>query len=287
MRALPRCAKRRRRRRPSSPRPSSGRRRRATRWTTSRNGSPARRGPSPGRTGSFRRLPGRWRGPNPKCTPSRRSVRARSGGWSGQRPWRSGRRGKAWDWFPWRRAGGGCGTSRTRGPLRGRRGRMGALASRSERQAREAERQRPRAERKEGPSRFSGVPGGLVAPVRGKVVGPFGTYRDPVFHVDVENHGAEIEAPSGSPIRSIGKGNVVFSGTVSGFGKVLIIQHGTGLFSVYGKAESFLVAQGQVVAPGQNIGRLPESPGGKSVLYLELRAAGTAIDPTAVLPLSR
>src|SRR3990170_1973653 len=131
--------------------------------------------------------------------------------------------------------------------LRARVARMEALVSRIERQAREAERQRPRAERKEGPSKFSGVPGGLGAPVRG---------------------------------------NVVFSGTVSGFGKVLIIQHGTGLLSVYGKAESFLVAQGQVVAPGQNIGRLPESPGGKSVLYLELRAAGTAIDPTAVLPLS-
>jgi septal ring factor EnvC (AmiA/AmiB activator) len=97
----------------------------------------------------------------------------------------------------------------------------------------------------------------------------------------------EIEAPSGSPIRSVGKGHVVFSGTVSGFGKVLIIQHGTGLFSVYGKAESFSVAQDQIVAPGQNIGRLPDSPTGKSVLYLELRAAGTAIDPTAVIPLSR
>src|SRR3990172_5810878 len=169
--------------------------------------------------------------------------------------------------------------------LRARVARMEALVTRIERQVREAERHRPR--KGEGPARFSAVPGGLVAPVRGKVVGPFGSVRDPVFDVDVENHGVEIEAPSGSPIRAVGKGNVVFSGTVSGFGKVLIIQHGTGLFSVYGKAESFSVAQDQVVAPGQNIGLLPESPGGKSVLYLELRAAGTAIDPTAVIPLSR
>jgi septal ring factor EnvC (AmiA/AmiB activator) len=171
--------------------------------------------------------------------------------------------------------------------LRARVARMEALVSRIERQAREAARRRPRGEKGEGPSRFSAVPGGMVAPVRGKIVAPFGTVRDPVFDVDVENHGVEIEAPSGSPIRSVGKGKVVFSGTVSGFGKVLIIQHGTGLFSVYGKAESFSVAQDQVVAPGQDIGRLPESPGGKSVLYLELRAAGTAIDPTAVIPLSR
>ena len=165
--------------------------------------------------------------------------------------------------------------------------RMKALVSRIEREVREAERLRPRKGRGAGPSKFSSIPGGLVAPVRGRVVAPFGKYRDPVFDVEVENLGVEIEAASGAPIRSIGKGSVVFSGTVSGFGNVLIIQHGTGLFSVYGKAESFSVAQGQVVGPGQNIGRLPASPDGKSVLYLELRAAGTAIDPMAVIPLAR
>ena len=171
--------------------------------------------------------------------------------------------------------------------LRARVARMKALVSRIEREVREAARKRTRGKRKKGPSKFSRIPGGLVAPVRGKVVGPFGKYRDPVFDVEMENHGVEIEAPSGAPVRSIGKGKVVFSGTVSGFGKVLIIQHGTGLFSVYGKAESYSVARGQVIAPGQNIGRLPASPGGKSVLYLELRAGGTAIDPAAVLSLSR
>lgn len=171
--------------------------------------------------------------------------------------------------------------------LRSRVARMETLVSRIERQVREAERRRPGGGRQEGPSKFSGIPGGLVAPVLGKVVGPFGKYRDPVFHVEVENHGVEIEASSGAPIRSVGKGNVVFSGAVAGFGNVLIIQHGTGLFSVYGKAESFSVGQGQVVGPGQNIGRLPASPGGKSVLYLELRAAGTAIDPTGVIRFAR
>lgn len=171
--------------------------------------------------------------------------------------------------------------------LRARVSRMEALVSRIERQMKEAEQRLPPKQRGKGPTRFSGIPGGLVAPVRGKVVGPYGKFRDPVFDVEVENHGVEIEAPSGAPIRAIGKGAVVFSGTVSGFGKVVIIQHGSGLFSVYGKAESFSVAQDEVVAPGQNIGRLPENPDGKSVLYLELRAGGTAIDPMAVIPLSR
>ncbi len=178
-------------------------------------------------------------------------------------------------------------TERQLKALRARVSKMEALVSRIERQVQEAERRLPPKQRGKGPTRFSSIPGGLFAPVRGKVVGPYGTHRDPVFDVEVENHGVEIEASSGAPIRAIGKGAVVFSGTVSGFGKVLIIQHGSGLFSVYGKADSFSVAQDEVVAPGQNIGRLPENPDGKSVLYLELRAAGTAIDPMAVIPLSR
>ncbi|MGE5699621.1 MAG: murein hydrolase activator EnvC family protein [Deltaproteobacteria bacterium] len=165
--------------------------------------------------------------------------------------------------------------------LRARIGRMEALVSRIERQVRQRE------PRKQGPSRFSGIPGGLVAPLEGKVVGRFGKQLDPVFDVVVENRGVEIEAESGAAIRAVGGGEVVFAGGVSGFGKVLIIQHGSGLFSVYGKAETFSVNQGRKVTAGEPVGKLPANPGGKSVLYLELRAAGTAIDPATLIHFSR
>ena len=165
--------------------------------------------------------------------------------------------------------------------LRARIERMEALVSRIERQVKEKKARKP------GPSRFSGVPGGLVPPLAGKVVGRFGKHRDPDFDVDVETRGVEIEAASGALIHAVGGGEVVFEGTVSGFGKVLILQHGSGLFSVYGRAAAYSVKQGQEVAVGETVGRLPQSPNGKSVLYLELRAAGTAIDPASVIPLSR
>lgn len=172
--------------------------------------------------------------------------------------------------------------------LRARIARMEALVSRIERKVKEEESaRRGKQGIAAGPSRFSSLPGGILAPVRGKVVGLFGRQRDPVFDVEVENRGVEIEAPSGSPIRSIGKGKVVFSGSVTGFGKVLIIQHGSGLFSVYGRADSFSAAQEQEVVAGELIGRLPRNPDGKSMLYLEVRAAGTAIDPMRIVPLSR
>jgi septal ring factor EnvC (AmiA/AmiB activator) len=165
--------------------------------------------------------------------------------------------------------------------LRARIARMEALVSRIERQVRRRE------PRRQGPRQFSGVPGGLVPPLEGRVVARYGKQRDPVFDVVVENRGVEIEAASGAVIHAVGRGEVVFVGSVSGFGKVLILQHGSGLFSVVGKAETFSVKQGQAVAAGEAVGMLPVNPEGKSVLYLELRAAGTAIDPSTVIPLSR
>lgn len=170
--------------------------------------------------------------------------------------------------------------------LRARIARMEALVSRIERKMQERERQ-TKTPRKIGPKQFVGISGGLVPPLAGKVVGRFGKQRDPVFDVDVENRGVEIEAASGALIHAVGGGEVVFTGSVSGFGRVLILQHGSGLFSVYGRAAAYSVKQGQAVAAGETVGRLPVSPEGKSVLYLELRAAGTAIDPSSVIPLSR
>ncbi len=165
--------------------------------------------------------------------------------------------------------------------LRARIARMEELVSRIERQVKE------KAPRKAGPRRFAGVPGGLRPPLSGKVVGRFGKHRDPDFDVDVDTRGVEIEAASGALIHAVGGGAVVFEGGVQGFGRVLILQHGSGLFSVYGRAASYSVKHGQAVAAGETVGRLPHSPNGKSVLYLELRAAGTAIDPASVIPLSR
>jgi septal ring factor EnvC (AmiA/AmiB activator) len=186
--------------------------------------------------------------------------------------------------------------------LRAKIARMEALVSRIERLAKERERLRRKKKekagsaesagegnstgRKESLRRFASLDGGLSVPLQGKVVTRFGKQHDPTFDVTIENRGVEVEGMSGAPVRSVGRGEVAFAGTVSGFGNVLILQHGSGLFSVYGKLDSFLVKQGQDVGKGQVVGRLPESPSGKSVLYLELRAGGTAIDPASVIPLN-
>jgi len=178
--------------------------------------------------------------------------------------------------------------------LRAKIARMESVVSRVERQVKERERRArkgtagsaPR-EPAEAPRRFASLSGGLSAPLPGKVVTRFGRQHDKTFDVTIENRGVEIEASSGAPVKSVGQGEVAFAGAVSGFGNVLIVQHGGGLFSVYGRLETFLAKQGEAVKKGTVVGRLPESPSGKSVLYLELRAGGTAIDPTSAISLDR
>jgi murein hydrolase activator len=160
-----------------------------------------------------------------------------------------------------------------------------SFISRIERMIREQERQKRKAP--PGATKFAAVPGGLTPPLSGRIVTRFGKRHDPVFGVDLENRGVEIEAAGGSPIRAVGAGEVVFVGTVPGFGNVLILQHGSGLFSVYGKAGSYMRKHGQRVAAGEIVGHLPPGPNGKSVLYLELRTAGTAIDPLSVIAFPR
>ncbi|MDD5762093.1 MAG: peptidoglycan DD-metalloendopeptidase family protein [bacterium] len=180
--------------------------------------------------------------------------------------------------------------------LRAKIARMESVVSRVERQVKERERRARKAAgggsaagepAAEAPRRFASLSGGLSAPLAGKVVTRFGRQHDPTFDVTIENRGVEIEAPSGASVKSVGQGEVAFAGAVSGFGNVLILQHGGGLFSVYGRLETFLLKQGEAVKKGTAVGRLPGSPSGKSVLYLELRAGGTAIDPTSVIPLDR
>jgi len=177
--------------------------------------------------------------------------------------------------------------------LRAKIARMESVVSRVERQVKERERRAQKGmtagtaarEPAEAPRRFASLSGGLSAPLAGKVVTRFGRQHDTTFDVTIENRGVEIEAPSGASVKSVGQGEVAFAGAVSGFGNVLIVQHGGGLFSVYGRLETFLVKQGEAVKKGTVVGRLPGSPSGKSVLYLELRAGGTAIDPTSAIPL--
>ncbi len=90
--------------------------------------------------------------------------------------------------------------------------------------------------------------GGLIWPVNGPVVSPFGM-RWGRLHA-----GVDIAVPSGTPVHAAKSGRVLIAGWVSGYGNYTCIGHGGGLSTCYGHQTSIGVSVGQSVSQGQVIG---------------------------------
>lgn len=91
--------------------------------------------------------------------------------------------------------------------------------------------------------------------------------------------GIEIDAPEGTPVRAIHGGTVGFADTFSGYGTLVIVDHGGNQFSLYGYLGSVSVERDRRVEAGQDIGRVGLAPAGPAGLYLELRVDGRSVDP--------
>jgi len=122
--------------------------------------------------------------------------------------------------------------------------------------------------------------GKLEWPVRGQVTGGFGKTKHPEFATDVFRKGIDIEAPIGEAIRAVEKGRVVFAERFSGYGRMVIIDHGERYFSVYAHLSEILKKTGDAVKRGETLGTVGDSDSlAGSRLYFEMRKDGKSIDP--------
>ena len=122
--------------------------------------------------------------------------------------------------------------------------------------------------------------GKLEWPVRGQVTGGFGKTKHPEFATEVFRKGIDIEAPIGEEIRAVEKGRVVFAERFSGYGKMVIIDHGERYFSVYAHLSEILKKTGDAVKRGETLGTVGDSDSlAGSRLYFEMRKDGKSIDP--------
>ncbi len=129
-------------------------------------------------------------------------------------------------------------------------------------------------------------PRGLVRPVRGRIVGRFGPYEDPVLRIPSERLGVELAARPGRPVRAVAPGKVAYTGEIPGFGLVVVIDHGDGFASVTGRLMALAVAPEQPVDAGTVLGKVAPKPvedGLGPTVYLELRHGTRPIDPAPYL----
>ena len=120
--------------------------------------------------------------------------------------------------------------------------------------------------------------GALEWPVQGRIVGAFGQPSARLGGTALRN-GIEIAAEEDAPVRAIHGGTVGYAGPFTGFGTLVIVDHGNNGYSLYGYLASTSLQQGNAVEAGAEVGRVGLAPAGPPTLYFEMRIDGRSVDP--------
>ncbi len=127
--------------------------------------------------------------------------------------------------------------------------------------------------------------GGKIAwPVHGQITSGYGVRVHPVFKTKIKHSGIDIAAATGTPIAAASSGEVLFAGSMRGYGKVVILDHGGDLTTVYGHMSSILCSENQKVAKGSIIGKVGMTGIATGPhLHFEVRVNGNTVDPMGYL----
>jgi septal ring factor EnvC (AmiA/AmiB activator) len=130
---------------------------------------------------------------------------------------------------------------------------------------------------------FASWRGRLPAPVEGaRVEVAFGRQVDERFGTVTLHKGVDLRAPRGRPVTAVYPGLVAFADVFEGYGRLVILDHGGGYFTLYAHLEGFRVQKGERVKQGQAVGLLGDSGSLKGAfLYFEVRQGGRAVNPGA------
>lgn len=125
------------------------------------------------------------------------------------------------------------------------------------------------------PTRFAGS---FVWPADGRIANRFG----PLGEGQV-NQGIDIAVAQAAPISAAADGVVAFVGDdVANYGGLILIRHGEGWITAYGRATAANVTRGQSVKQGQTIGKA--GSGAAPLLFFQMRKGGKPVDPIKQLP---
>ena len=132
-------------------------------------------------------------------------------------------------------------------------------------------------------SRMPSINGVILAtlPVNGQITSRFGV-RSSIR--SGAHTGTDICCASGTPIKVVASGTVVFSGRNGSYGNLIKVDHGNGVETWYAHCSKLYATVGQQVNAGDVIAAVGST--GNSTgphLHLEIRVNGTAINPQKYL----
>ena len=112
----------------------------------------------------------------------------------------------------------------------------------------------------------------------------FGARTDPFLRIPAMHTGIDFRGEIGDPIYATAAGTVSAAGWSGGYGRMVEVDHGNGFATRYGHLSQILVAVGEKIKVGQEVGRMGST--GRSTgphLHYETRIDGEAVDPQKFL----
>ncbi len=107
------------------------------------------------------------------------------------------------------------------------------------------------------------------------------TYQYKGKTIDKQTHlGIDLASVAMSPVPAANSGKVIYAKTLGIYGRLVVIDHGMGLFSMYAHLSNFNVPVGQMVQKGDIIGNTGKSGlAGGDHLHYSILMNGTFVDP--------
>ena len=122
--------------------------------------------------------------------------------------------------------------------------------------------------------------GGMIWPISGPITSEFGWRTHPIFGSARFHSGLDIGGDYGMAIHAAASGVVIEAGWIGGYGNTVMIEHGSGVVTLYGHNESLVVSVGQHVNQGDVIaycGSTGNSTGPHC--HFEVRLDGEPVSP--------
>jgi septal ring factor EnvC (AmiA/AmiB activator) len=120
--------------------------------------------------------------------------------------------------------------------------------------------------------------GALDWPATGRVMSRFGRGGPTASGIAAQN-GIQISVAEGTPILAVHDGTVAFAGPFSGYGNLVIVDHGTEAYSLYGQLGAISIERGARVDRGDTVGVAGRVMSGFPGVYFEMRVDGKPADP--------
>lgn len=127
-----------------------------------------------------------------------------------------------------------------------------------------------------------------LLPIGGWISSTFGYRRNPYDGSYRLHSGVDIAAEPGTPVRAPADGDVIFSGYREGYGKVIVIDHGYGIRTLFAHNSALFVGQSAKVKRGETISQVGNT--GRSTgphLHYEIRKNGIPVNPSTFFSRAR